>query len=100
MEARFGLAGGLGGKEKIEGRKGKMYHSFVKANPGIGFTWLVNILIQVFSTVMPVVTPSLKKELEDFLKGLYKKAEETPNPWDDFLVKFLLRMMNMVIPEQ
>ena len=75
-----------------------MYKSFVRANPGVGFTWIVNILIQVFSTILPVITPSLKKELEDFLVGLYNKAKETPNPWDDFLLKFLLRMLSIPIP--
>lgn len=75
-----------------------MYHSFVKANPGVGFTWLINILIQVFSTILPVITPQLKKELEDFLIGLYNKAKETPNPWDDFLLKFLLRILGISVP--
>jgi len=75
-----------------------MYKSFIKANPGVGFTWIINLLIQVFSTILPVITPSLKKELEDFLLGLYNKAKETPNPWDDFLIKFLLRIMNITVP--
>ena len=75
-----------------------MYKSFVRANPGVGFTWIIGILVQIFSTIMPIITPSLKKELEDFLLGLYQKAKETPNPWDDFLLKFLLRMLNITVP--
>jgi len=75
-----------------------MYKSFIKANPGIGFTWIINILIQVFSTILPVITPTLKKELEDFLLSLYGKAKESPNPWDDFLMKFLLRVLGIPIP--
>jgi len=75
-----------------------MYKSFVKSNPGVGFTWIIPLLIQIFSTIMPVITPQLKKELEDFLVGLYNKAKETPNPWDDFLVKFLLRILGISIP--
>ena len=75
-----------------------MYHAFVKANPGVGFTWIINILIQVFSTILPVITPQLNKELTEFLVGLYNKAKETSNPWDDFLVKFLLRILAIPIP--
>jgi ParB/RepB/Spo0J family partition protein len=76
----------------------KMYRAFMKPNPGIGFTWIITILVQIFSTIMPIITPTLKKEMEDFLLGLYAKAKESPNPWDDFLLKFLLRMLNIPIP--
>lgn len=86
------------GKEKKQRRWNRMYHAFVKANPGVGFTWIINILMQVFSTVLPVITPMLKKELEDFLLGLYAKAKESSNPWDDFLVKFLLRVLGIPVP--
>lgn len=75
-----------------------MYRAFMKPNPGIGFTWIITILVQIFSTIMPIITPTLKKEMEDFLLGLYAKAKESPNPWDDFLLKFLLRMLNIPIP--
>jgi len=75
-----------------------MYKSFVRGNPGVGFTWIVNLLIQIFATILPVITPAIKKELEEFLMGLYNKAHETPNPWDDFLLKFLLRMLNIPVP--
>ena len=75
-----------------------MYHAFVKANPGVGFTWIIGILVQIFSTIMPIITPQLKKELEDFLVGMYNKAKETPNPCDDLLLKFLLRMLSISIP--
>lgn len=75
-----------------------MYKSFVRANPGVGFTWIIEILVQIFSTIMPVITPALKKELEEFLIMLYNKAKETPNPWDDFLMKFLLRILGIAVP--
>jgi len=75
-----------------------MYKAFMKVNPGVGFTWIIGILIQIFSTIMPIITPSLKKALEEFLVDLYEKAKETTNPWDDFLLKFLLRMLGIAIP--
>lgn len=75
-----------------------MYKSFVKVNPGVGFTWIITMLMQIFSTIMPIITPSLKKALEEFLLELYEKAKETTNPWDDFLLKFLLRILGIPIP--
>ena len=74
-----------------------MYKAFVKVNPGVGFTWLIGILVQIFSTIMPIITPSIKKALEEFLLDLYERAKETTNPWDDFLIKFLLRILNIPI---
>jgi hypothetical protein len=75
-----------------------MSTEFKKANPGVGFTWIITLLVQIFSTIMPIITPSLKGALEEFLLGLYQKAKETPNPWDDFLAKFLLRMLSIPVP--
>jgi hypothetical protein len=40
----------------------------------------------------------IKEALTTFLLDLYKKAHETPNPWDDFVVKFLLRILSIPVP--
>lgn len=68
-------------------------------NPGIGWTWLVDLLIKALGVIFPIVTPTIKKALEEFLKDLYVKAKETANPWDDFLVKFLLRVLDIEFTE-
>lgn len=73
---------------------------FKKPNPGIGFTWVINLLINALGAILPVLTPIIKRELEVFLTALYKKAMETPNPWDDYLVRFLLRILSIPIPEE
>jgi hypothetical protein len=67
-------------------------------NPGIGFTWIINLVLQVLGTILPVVTPSIRELLEKFLKDFYAKAKETPNPWDDFLAKFLMRILGIEVP--
>ena len=71
---------------------------FKKANPGVGFTWIINLLINVLGSILPVLTPMIKESLSTFLTDLYKKALETPNPWDDFVVKFLLRILSIPVP--
>lgn len=75
-----------------------MVNEFKMPNPGIGFTWIINLLISILSTLIPLITPILKHELEVFLLGWYAKAIETPNPWDDFLAKFFLRILGIPIP--
>ena len=71
---------------------------FKKANPGVGFTWVINLLINALGSILPVLTPMIKDSLSAFLTDLYKKAVETPNPWDDFVVKFLLRILSIPVP--
>jgi len=75
-----------------------MQKEFKIPNPGIGFTWVIELLIKILAALLPLITPSIRKALEEFLLDLYKKALETPNPWDDFLVKFFLRILNIPIP--
>ena len=72
--------------------------SFEKPNPGVGFTWIINLLINALGSILPVLTPIIKDSLSAFLTDLYKKALETPNPWDDFVVKFLLRILSIPVP--
>jgi len=68
-------------------------------NPGIGWSWIIDLLIKALSVVMPILTPTLRKALEDFLLDWYKKALETANPWDDFVARLLLRLLGIPIPE-
>ena len=60
-------------------------------------TW--RILIQAFSgvlgKVLEAVTPAIRESLENFLKELYGKAKQTPNPWDDFLVEMLATILGV-----
>ena len=72
--------------------------SFEKPNPGVGFTWIINLLINALGSILPVLTPMIKDSLSAFLTDLYKQALETPNPWDDFVVKFLLRILSIPVP--
>jgi hypothetical protein len=81
----------------LRSQKGSV--DFKLPNPGIGLTWIIELVLKVLGTILPVVTPSIREMLEKFLNDFYAKAKETPNPWDDFLAKFLMRMLGMVVPE-
>lgn len=77
-----------------------MGEEFKFPSKGIGLTWIMNLVVQVLSSVLPAVTPNIKGELEEFLSGLYIRAKETPNPWDDFLLIFLLRILGITTPKE
>lgn len=67
--------------------------AFRAPNPGVSWGWLIEILVAAASPVVIVMSAGLRKELIKLLRDLYGKAHETPNPWDDFLVGFFLRIM-------
>lgn len=70
-----------------------------KANPGINWTWIVNLLVTVLKPIVGIVTPIIREELEKALLKLYAKAEASDNPWDDFLVEILLKILGIPVPE-
>ena len=56
-----------------------------------------SIIASVLSVLFDRLSPDIKKALKDFLKGLYRKAEATPNPIDDLLVRFLGNLLGFDI---
>jgi myo-inositol catabolism protein IolC len=76
-----------------------MMKEFTLHASGMSLNWIIELVVKILSLILPVVTPSLRAELEKFLLKFYEKAKETPNPWDDFLAKFLMRILGMEIPE-
>ena len=57
----------------------------------LAIRWIAKML----AAVLPLVTPSIKKELEKFLVELHAKALRSKNPVDDYLTKFLLDLMGI-----
>lgn len=71
-----------------------------KANPGINWTWIINLIVTVLKPIVAIVTPIIREELEKALLKLYAKAEATDNPWDDFLVEVLLKLLGIEVPTE
>lgn len=68
------------------------------AKSGISWWWLIDLVVNVMRPLVDIISPTLRKELEDFLIGFYRRSIETENPWDDFLARFLLRIFDVSIP--
>lgn len=73
-------------------------NQFMAPNPGIGFTWIISLLVKILASLFPQISEQLKVMLTEFLLEFYRKAMETDNPWDDFLARFLLRIFSIPIP--
>lgn len=80
-------------------KPGDSIQEFKAPNPGITWTWALKLILLFLKPVMAVITPILRRELEDTLIAYYHKAEETDNPWDDFLAGFLLEILDIPVPE-
>lgn len=69
------------------------------ANPGVSWEWLINLLLVLLKPIVKIVSEEIRDLVEEGLVKLYQKAEKTENPWDDFLVGLLLRILGIDIPE-
>lgn len=74
--------------------------SIPKANPGISWTWIINLVVTVLKPIMSILTPMIREELEKFALKFYAKAESTDNPWDDFLAEFMLKILGIPVPTE
>lgn len=64
----------------------------------IKWEWLKTLLIRVLRGIFGVISPEIKDFLTEALQNLYRKAEETENPWDDMFVGFLLDILGIPKP--
>ena len=64
----------------------------------VTWTWLLNLVLPILGKLIDLISPAIKAELNNLLTQLYRKAVETPNPWDDMLVGFLLDILAIPRP--
>lgn len=50
-------------------------------------------LLQLITLIVTVMSPQLRKGLEDVINGLEEQAKSTDNPWDDILVGLLKTLL-------
>jgi hypothetical protein len=60
-------------------------------------TWegLLRILALILGPLLNALTPTIRELLGDALRKVYAKALATPNPVDDYLVGFLLDVLQV-----
>jgi len=69
----------------------------LKASMPDGTSWpiLTQLLIGILKPLLGIITSFIKEWLDENLKILYKRAQETPNPYDDQIVKFLCDILSI-----
>lgn len=50
---------------------------------------------KLISTILPIVSEHIREGLKELLKNLYEKANETQNPYDDFLLEFIIMLLGL-----
>jgi len=61
----------------------------------VNWQWLISIIVIVLKPIVNALTPIIREEIEKAVKVWYPKALATPNPWDDFLVGFLAKILKI-----
>ena len=64
----------------------------------ITWKWILNLLSGFIGPLLQQLTPVLLAEIKEALVALYLKAVATSNPWDDFVVGFLLDVLGIPRP--
>jgi len=52
------------------------------------------LLLLLIPRMLDTITPQLRDGIHEWLMDLEKKAEATPNPWDNLFVGFLRMVLN------
>ena len=60
----------------------------------MNYLTLIKIVAKFLGLILPIVTPEIREALKGALQNLYEKAKATDNPWDDYLIYFLLTILN------
>jgi hypothetical protein len=56
---------------------------------------IINTALGALKVFVPVMTGELRTLIEKFLTELKKKADATPNQFDDILVSFLMNLFDV-----
>lgn len=48
---------------------------------------------KTFGMLLMVTSPEIRNVLKIMIQELYRKALASPNPWDDWFVKFLAKLL-------
>lgn len=64
-----------------------------------GITWkrILDLLAMFLKPILNLASPMIKEMLDKFLTAWYKKALETENPADDYLVEFIAGILGLDI---
>ena len=60
--------------------------------------WVLTLLLPIVQRVLVAISPEIRKQLENFAKDLWGKAQATPNPWDNVLVGILYAVLGLETP--
>lgn len=71
-----------------------------RPNPGITWQWAIDLVAKFLGVIVREATPWVREELSEFLTVRYKKALESPNPWDDMVYRVLLIISGTPIPKE
>jgi hypothetical protein len=67
---------------------------------GITYQIVIRLVAKILGLILPEVSNSIKELLQTYIRDLYKKACETPNPVDDLFVKLIAEILGIKLEEK
>ena len=58
---------------------------------------ITSIVSQLLKTILSVLSPEIKVLLESSIKSIYDRAKQTSNPYDDFALEFIAKILGITL---
>jgi hypothetical protein len=66
--------------------------------PSLTWNIFMEIAVRILGALLPLLSDEIRELVEESVLKLYEKAQATPNPWDDFMVGVLAKMLGIKLP--
>ena len=66
---------------------------------GVTFKTILDWIAQILGPILDLMSPVLRKELEEAIKKIWDKAKASENPWDDHGIKLLADLLKIELAE-
>lgn len=63
----------------------------------VTWQWVIDFLSPLLGALIPALSVAFRSEIETALKKWKVAADKTPNPWDNFLIDFLARILGVTL---
>jgi hypothetical protein len=65
----------------------------------VTYSFFINLAVKVLGAIIQVISPEIRKLVQDSMQRLYDNAKQTPNPWDDFFVKLIATILGVELKD-
>lgn len=61
---------------------------------------ILKVLLTILANILPIISPELRKMIEEVIVNLYQHAKQTNNPFDDIAIELLAGLLGIDLLEE